>query len=137
LARQVEIIMARSPSEIEASFERMRSIGAEGVLVTVDAFYLTLANHLVALGSHHSLPTISWRREFCDAGGLMCYGANPKEAYVQVGAYAGRILKGERPGDLPIVQSATLELVINLKAARALGITVPPMLLARADEVIE
>jgi putative tryptophan/tyrosine transport system substrate-binding protein len=137
LGRQVEIVNARSPDDIEAAFERAHSKGTGGVVVAVDPFFFTQATHLVALGLRHRLPTIFWRRELCDAGGLMCYGANPKEAYVQVGIYAGRILRGEKPADLPIVQSTTFELVINLKAAKALGITVPPMLLARADEVIE
>jgi putative tryptophan/tyrosine transport system substrate-binding protein len=137
LSRQVEIINAHSTDDIEASFERMRSIGTGGVLVTVDPLFFTQANRLVALASRHLLPTIFWRREFCEAGGLMCYGTNPKEAYVQVGIYTGRILNGANPADLPIVQSATFELVINLKTAKALGLTVPPMLLARADEVIE
>jgi putative ABC transport system substrate-binding protein len=137
LARQVEIINAHSTDDIEASFERMHSIGTGGVLVTVDPLFFTQANRLVALASRHLLPTIFWRREFCEAGGLMCYGTNPKEAYVQVGIYTGRILNGANPADLPIVQSATFELVINLKTAKALGLTVPPMLLARADEVIE
>ena len=137
LARQVEILNARSTEDIEASFERMHSIGVSGVLVTVDPFFFTQANRLVDLASRHLLPTTFFRREFCEAGGLMCYGANSKEAYVQVGIYTGRILKGAKPADLPIVQSTTFELVINLRTAKALGLTVPPMLLARADEVIE
>jgi putative ABC transport system substrate-binding protein len=137
LGRQVEILKARSISEIETSFERMRSSGADGVLVTVDPFFLTQANRLVAVASRERLPSIFFRREFCEADGLMSYGSSPKEAYVQVGIYAGRILKGAHPADLPIVQSATFELVINLKTAKALGLTVPPMLLACADEVVE
>jgi putative tryptophan/tyrosine transport system substrate-binding protein len=137
LGRQVEVIHAGSTSEIETSFEKMRSNRADGVLVTVDPFFFTHANRLVALASRDLLPAIFFRREFCEAGGLMSYGSNPKEAYVQVGIYTGRILKGANPADLPIVQSATFELVINLKTAKALGLAVPPMLLARADEVIE
>ncbi|HWX28591.1 MAG TPA: ABC transporter substrate-binding protein [Steroidobacteraceae bacterium] len=137
IGRQVDIINARSPDEIEASFERMHSIGAGGVLVSVDPFFLTQAKRLVALASHHRLPVVFWRREFCDAGGLMCYGASPREAYVQVGIYTGRVLKGTSPADLPIVQSTTFELVLNLKTAKALELDVPATLLARADEVIE
>jgi putative ABC transport system substrate-binding protein len=97
LGRQVEILKARSISEIETSFERMRSSGADGVLATVDPFFLTQANRLVALASRERLPSIFFRREFCEAGGLMSYGSSPKEAYVQVGIYAGRILKGAAP----------------------------------------
>ena len=137
LQRNVEIINASSPEEIDASFDRMRSLGVDGSLVTVDAMFNTQRRRLVSLAARYRLPTVFWRREFCDAGGLMCYGANLKEAYVQAGIYAGRILQGASAADLPIVQSATFELVINLKAAKALGIEVPPMLLARADEVIE
>jgi putative ABC transport system substrate-binding protein len=137
LGRQVAIMKARSTSEIETWFDKMHSSGADGVLVTVDPFFLTQATRLVALASRERLPSIFFRREFCDAGGLMSYGSSPKEAYVQVGIYAGRILKGAHPADLPIVQSATFELVINLKTAKALGLTVPPMLLACADEVVE
>ena len=137
LGRNVEIVKAHSPDEIEAAFERIHSIGAGGVLVSVDPFFLTQANRLVTLASRHRLPALFWRREFCDAGGLMCYGSNPKETYVQVGVYTGRILKGASPAELPIVQSTTFELIINLKTAKALGLDVPPTLLARADEVIE
>jgi putative ABC transport system substrate-binding protein len=137
LGRQVEIVNARSASDIEASFESMRSIGADGVLVTVDPFFFTQANHIIALASRYRLPAVFFRREFSEAGGLMSYGSDPKEAYIQAGIYAGRILKGAKPADLPVVQSATFELVINLRTAKALGLTVPPMLLARADEVLE
>jgi putative tryptophan/tyrosine transport system substrate-binding protein len=137
LGRQVAVLNAGSTQEIEACFERMHSDGAGGALVTVDPFFFTQANLLVQLASRHLIPTVFFRREFCEAGGLMCYGASSKEAYVQVGIYAGRILKGVSPADLPIVQSVTYELVINQKTAKALGVTVPPMLLARADEVIE
>jgi putative ABC transport system substrate-binding protein len=137
LARQIEIISASSAADIETSFERMHSNGAGGVLVTVDPFFFTQANRIIGLASRHRLPTIFWRREFCEAGGLMSYGANPKEAYIQLGIYAARILKGAKPAELPIVQSVTFELVINLKTANALRLAVPPMLLARADEVIE
>jgi putative tryptophan/tyrosine transport system substrate-binding protein len=137
IGRAVEISKASSPEEIDASFDRMRSFGLDAALVGVDALFNAQRPRLVALAARHRLPTVFWRREFCDAGGLMCYGGNPKEAYVQVGVYTGRILKGASPAELPIVQSTTFELVINLKTAKALGLDVPPMLLARADEVIE
>ena len=122
--RHVEIVKAHSPDEIEASFERMHSIGAGGVLVSCRS---VLSHSSQSPGRRWPPVTacraLFCRREFCDAGGLMCYGANPKETYVQVGVYTGRILKGASPADLPIVQSTTFELVINLKTAKAFGLT--------------
>ena len=116
LQRNVEIINASSPEEIDASFDRMRSLGVDGSLVTVDAMFNAQRRRLVSLAARYRLPTVFWRREICDAGGLMCYGANLKEAYVQAGIYAGRILQGASAADLPIVQSATFELVDTMNA---------------------
>jgi putative ABC transport system substrate-binding protein len=102
-----------------------------------DAFFGSRIDQVAALMLRHGVPTIYSGREFAAAGGLMSYGGNRIDVYRQIGIYAGRVLKGEKPADLPVVRSAKVELVINLKTAKALGITVPPLIMERADEVIE
>jgi len=137
VGQELNILNASTIRDIDAAFEKLVQMRADALLVTTDAFFITRAPQLVVLAARHAIPTVYFRREFAAAGGLMSYAANLNESYRALGVYAARILKGEKPGDLPIQRSTRFELVINLSTARALGIGIPPMLLARADEVIE
>ena len=137
LGQQIHILLASSESAINAAFATATQLHAGALLVGTDAFFNSQRDKIIALAARHSIPTIYEQRDFALAGGLMSYGTNLANGYRQVGVYVGRILKGEKPGDLPVVQSTKFEFVINLNTAKALGIEVPPNLSAEADEIIE
>jgi putative ABC transport system substrate-binding protein len=134
---ELVILNASTESEFEGVFATMAQRKAGGLLVGADPYFDSRRARLIGLAAQHRLPAIYEWREFALHGGLMSYGTVLADAYRQAGDYAGRILKGEKPGDLPVVQPTKFQFVINLKTAKALGIEVPPMLSARADEVIE
>ena len=137
LKRQINIVRASSETEIDTAFATIAQKGAGALLVAQDPFFTTRREQLAKLAVRYNLPGIYALREFPAAGGLMSYGASIADAYRLAGIYAGRILKGEKPADLPVQQSSKFELVINLKAAEALGLSVSLQLQQRADEVIE
>ena len=137
MGQQIQIFNASSEREIDAAFISLVQSRAGGLLVGADPFFNSRREQLVTLAGHYAIPAVYELREFTVAGGLMSYGTSLSEVYWHVGAYTARVLKGERPADLPVVQPTKFELVINLKTAKALGLDVPPTLLARADEVIE
>ena len=137
LGIELRMAQASSEGEFDAAFAGFDQDGVRALLVASDAAFAGNAKSLITLAERHKLPAIYFVREFAAVGGLMSYGTSFTDAHRQAGAYVGRILKGEKPADLPVVQSAKFEFVINLKTAKALGLTYPPGLLAIADEVIE
>ena len=137
IGQQIHILLASNESAIDAAFATAAQLHVGAMLVGSDAFYNSQRDKIIALAARRSIPTIYEQRDFALAGGLMSYGTNLTDSYRQVGVYVGRILKGEKPGDLPVVQATKFEFVINLKTAKALGLTVPEGLLNAADEVIE
>ena len=137
LGAQVLFFTARTEGEIDAAFAAMNEKRAEALLVVTSPFFLTRAKLIASLAGRHRLPAIYRRREFAEAGGLMSYGYDVADGYRRLGGYTGRILKGEKAGDLPVFLPTKFELVINLKTAKALGFEVTVKLLALADEVIE
>jgi putative ABC transport system substrate-binding protein len=137
LGVEVHVLYAGTEREIDAAFESLAPLQARGLAIQTNAFFVNRNKQLAALALRHAVPTIFQYREFAAAGGLMSYGGDLADAYRVAGTYAGRILKGAKPADLPVQQSTKVELIINLKTAKTLGITVPLTLLTRADEVIE
>jgi putative tryptophan/tyrosine transport system substrate-binding protein len=134
---QLHVLRASTEREIELVFMKLAQLRADGLVIATDAFFNTRNEQLATLALRYSVPAIYQFREFAVAGGLMSYGGSVPDIYRLVGAYTGRILKGEKPADLPVQQLTKVELIINLKTAKALGLTVPLPLLGRADEVIE
>jgi ABC-type uncharacterized transport system substrate-binding protein len=137
IGQQLRVLSATSQEQFDEVFATAKHEQIGALLVSNGTVFTNGRERLVALAARYAIPTSYEYREFVAAGGLLSYGANHTDEYRQVGAYAGRILKGEKPADMPVIQTTKFELAINLRAAKALGLTVPPTLLARADEVIE
>ena len=137
LGLELHIVQASAEGDLDQVFIRLAQLGAGGLVIPSDTSFLSRITQVAALALRHRVPTIFYTREFAAAGGLASYGGDVMESHRLAGRYAGRILKGEKPGDLPVQQVTRVELIINLKSAQALDLDVPRQLIARADEVIE
>jgi putative ABC transport system substrate-binding protein len=137
IGRGIEVFYARDVGEIDAAFTGLVEKQSEVLLVSSGSLFTSRRMEIVALAAQHRVPALYFERDFAQAGGLMSYGPNISEQCRQLGVYAGRILGGQKPGDLPVKRATGLEFVINLKTAKALGLTIPQTLLATADEVIQ
>jgi putative tryptophan/tyrosine transport system substrate-binding protein len=137
LGLEIHVLHASSERDLDTVFARMPELRIEGLVIGVDALFNSQSQNLAKLAADHSLPSIHVVRQFVAAGGLASYGGGLLDAYRHVGVYCGRVLKGEKPADLPVQQATKFDLVINLHGAKALGLTVPLPLIARADEIIE
>ena len=137
LGLELHVLNASTDGDFDAVFTKLPQLHAGGLVISPDPFFTSQSEQLAALTIHHAVPTIHYNPEFVAAGGLLSYGAGSADAYRQAGNYTGRVLRGEKPGDLPVQQATKVELHINLKTAKALGITFPESILQRADEVIE
>jgi putative ABC transport system substrate-binding protein len=135
--QRLVVLEAQTDADLEATFASLQSRGIEALLITTNPFYEGRRDFIVALAKRHSVPALYPWREYSVAGGLISYGTSFTESYRQAGLYVGRILKGEKPADLPVVQATKFELLVNVKTAKALGLAVPPSILIGADEVIE
>jgi putative ABC transport system substrate-binding protein len=136
IGREIEVFYAGNVDDIDTAFAGLVEKRSEVLLVSPSSFFSSHRMAIVALAAQHRMPALYFEREFAEAGGLMSYGPNIPEQYRQLGNYAGRILSGQKPGDLPVRRATRLQFVINLKTARVLGLTIPETLLATADEVI-
>jgi len=137
LRLEVHVLNAGAEREFDGVFAKLDDLRASALIIGADVFFSSHSEKLATLAVRHAIPAVYTRREFATAGGLLAYGSDITESYRLVGIYTGRVLKGDKPADLPVQQATKVELIINLKAAKALGINVPLPILGRADEVIE